>query len=57
MPEDLRQRVLPGGILRIDPVQKTTDAGLYTCWARNKQGQTARRTGEVAVIGMKISNK
>ncbi|XP_039300618.1 LOW QUALITY PROTEIN: Down syndrome cell adhesion molecule-like protein Dscam2, partial [Nilaparvata lugens] len=50
LPEDLRQRVLPGGILKISPVQKASDAGLYTCWARNKQGQTARRTGEVTVI-------
>ncbi|RZF37195.1 hypothetical protein LSTR_LSTR017473 [Laodelphax striatellus] len=53
LPEDLRQRVLPGGILKISPVQKASDAGLYTCWARNKQGQTARRTGEVTVIGMR----
>ncbi|XP_073976308.1 Down syndrome cell adhesion molecule 2 isoform X2 [Rhodnius prolixus] len=51
LPDDLRQKVIPStGVLIINPVQKNADAGLYTCWARNKQGQTARRNGEVTVI-------
>ncbi|XP_046679186.1 Down syndrome cell adhesion molecule-like protein Dscam2 isoform X3 [Homalodisca vitripennis] len=49
LPDDLRQKVI-GGTLMISPVQKSADAGVYTCWARNKQGQSARRSGEVAVI-------
>lgn len=52
LPEDTRQRVTPTGELKIAGVQKSSDAGVYTCWARNKQGQSARRSGEVAVIGM-----
>lgn len=51
LPEDLRQKVLPDGTLQINPVEKKADSGVYTCWARNKQGQTARRSGEVTVIG------
>lgn len=52
LPEDLRQKVNPTtGVLVIDPVQKGPDAGLYTCWAKNKQGQTAKRSGEISVIG------
>ncbi|XP_014291200.1 cell adhesion molecule Dscam2 isoform X4 [Halyomorpha halys] len=51
LPEDLRQKVNPStGVLVIDPVQKGPDAGLYTCWAKNKQGQTAKRSGEISVI-------
>lgn len=51
LPDDLRQRVTPDGTLEVQPVQKADDAGVYTCWARNKQGHVARRSGEVAVIG------
>ncbi|XP_073976320.1 Down syndrome cell adhesion molecule 2 isoform X11 [Rhodnius prolixus] len=55
LPDDLRQKVIPStGVLIINPVQKNADAGLYTCWARNKQGQTARRNGEVTVIAGRI---
>ncbi|XP_024084690.1 Down syndrome cell adhesion molecule-like protein Dscam2 [Cimex lectularius] len=51
LPEDLRQKVISStGLLIINPVQTSADAGVYTCWARNKQGQTARRSGEVKVI-------
>jgi len=39
------------GTLVINPVEKATDAGVYTCTAKNKQGHSARRSGEVAVIG------
>lgn len=51
LPDDLRQKVLRDGTLMISSVQKHGDAGVYTCWARNKQGHSARRSGDVAVIG------
>lgn len=51
LPDDLRQKVLSDGTLMISSVQKKGDAGVYTCWARNKQGHSARRSGDVAVIG------
>lgn len=51
LPDDLRQKVLSDGTLQISSVQKKGDAGVYTCWARNKQGHSARRSGDVAVIG------
>uniref|UniRef100_A0A1B0DK51 Ig-like domain-containing protein n=1 Tax=Phlebotomus papatasi TaxID=29031 RepID=A0A1B0DK51_PHLPP len=50
LPDDIRQKVQPDGSLIISPVQKTDDSGVYTCWARNKQGHSARRSGEVTVI-------
>ncbi|XP_032686646.1 Down syndrome cell adhesion molecule-like protein Dscam2 isoform X6 [Odontomachus brunneus] len=50
LPDDLRQKVLLDGTLMISSVQKKGDAGVYTCWARNKQGHSARRSGDVAVI-------
>ncbi|XP_018569506.1 Down syndrome cell adhesion molecule-like protein Dscam2 [Anoplophora glabripennis] len=50
LPDDLRQKVLADGTLVINPVEKKADSGVYTCWARNKQGQNARRSGEVNVI-------
>ncbi|CRL00266.1 CLUMA_CG013539, isoform A [Clunio marinus] len=50
LPEDIRQKVQTDGTLMIHPVQKKDDSGVYTCWARNKQGQSARRSGEVNVI-------
>lgn len=51
LPDNLRQKVLPDGTLMISSVQKNGDPGVYTCWARNKQGHSARRSGDVAVIG------
>ncbi|XP_072391711.1 cell adhesion molecule Dscam2 isoform X1 [Diabrotica undecimpunctata] len=50
LPDDLRQKVLGDGTLVISPVEKKADSGVYTCWARNKQGHSARRSGEVNVI-------
>ncbi|CAH0547661.1 unnamed protein product [Brassicogethes aeneus] len=50
LPDDLRQKVLVDGTLVISPVEKKADSGVYTCWARNKQGHSARRSGEVSVI-------
>uniref|UniRef100_A0A1B0GKQ0 Down syndrome cell adhesion molecule-like protein Dscam2 n=2 Tax=Lutzomyia longipalpis TaxID=7200 RepID=A0A1B0GKQ0_LUTLO len=44
LPDDIRQKVQPDGSLVISPVQKTDDSGVYTCWARNKQGHSARRS-------------
>ena len=51
LPDDIRQKVQSDGSLVISPVQKQDDSGVYTCWARNKQGHSARRSGEVTVIG------
>jgi hypothetical protein len=51
LPEDIRQKVDGEGTLTIFPVQKSEDSGVYTCWAKNKQGLSARRSGEVKVIG------
>lgn len=51
LPEDIRQKVQTDGSLIVSPVQKKDDSGVYTCWARNKQGHSARRSGEVSVIG------
>lgn len=51
LPEDIRQKVQPDGSLVISPVQKNDDSGTYTCWARNKQGHSARRSADVNVIG------
>ncbi|XP_023703051.1 Down syndrome cell adhesion molecule-like protein Dscam2 isoform X3 [Cryptotermes secundus] len=50
LPDDLRQKVQGDGMLVITPVQKATDAGVYTCSAKNKQGHSAKRSGEVTVI-------
>lgn len=54
LPDDIRQKVQNDGSLLITPVQKKDDSGVYTCWARNKQGHSARRSGEVSVIGQFI---
>ncbi|XP_057341457.1 cell adhesion molecule Dscam2 isoform X3 [Microplitis mediator] len=50
LPDNLRQKVLPDGTLVVSSVQKESDTGTYTCWARNKQGHSARRSGDVTVI-------
>ncbi|XP_034940449.1 Down syndrome cell adhesion molecule-like protein Dscam2 isoform X4 [Chelonus insularis] len=50
LPDNLRQKVLSDGTLVVSSVQKELDTGTYTCWARNKQGHSARRSGDVTVI-------
>ena len=55
LPIDIRQKVEMDGTLLISPVQKKSDSGIYTCWAKNKQGHSARRSGEVNVIGKQFS--
>jgi hypothetical protein len=55
LPDDLRQKLQSDGTLVITPVQKATDAGVYTCSAKNKQGHSAKRSGEVTVIGKILS--
>ncbi|CAG5100528.1 Similar to Dscam2: Down syndrome cell adhesion molecule-like protein Dscam2 (Drosophila melanogaster) [Cotesia congregata] len=50
LPDNLRQKVLPDGTLVVSSVQKESDTGTYTCWARNKQGHSARRSGDITVI-------
>ncbi|XP_048515678.1 Down syndrome cell adhesion molecule-like protein Dscam2 isoform X2 [Athalia rosae] len=50
LPNDMRQKVLADGTLIVSTVQKQGDSGVYTCWATNKQGHSARRSGDVAVI-------
>lgn len=51
LPDNIRQKVMPDGTLMVSSVQKDGDTGTYTCWARNKQGHSARRSGDVTVIG------
>ncbi|XP_043277030.1 Down syndrome cell adhesion molecule-like protein Dscam2 isoform X3 [Venturia canescens] len=50
LPDNIRQKVMPDGTLVVSSVQKDGDTGTYTCWARNKQGHSARRSGDVTVI-------
>ncbi|XP_044016886.1 Down syndrome cell adhesion molecule-like protein Dscam2 isoform X3 [Aphidius gifuensis] len=50
LPDNLRQKVMDDGTLIVLSVQKESDTGTYTCWARNKQGHSARRSGDVTVI-------
>ncbi|EEB16564.1 down syndrome cell adhesion molecule, putative [Pediculus humanus corporis] len=50
LPVEIRQNVESDGTLVIMSVQKETDVGVYSCWAKNKQGKSARRSAEVAVI-------
>ncbi|KAK0088951.1 hypothetical protein PV325_010139, partial [Microctonus aethiopoides] len=50
LPDNLRQKVMSDGTLMVSSVQKEADTGTYTCWARNKQGHSARRSGDVTVI-------
>lgn len=55
LPDNIRQKVMPDGTLVVSSVQKEVDTGTYTCWARNKQGHSARRSGDVTVIGKAVN--
>uniref|UniRef100_T1IRM3 Down syndrome cell adhesion molecule-like protein Dscam2 n=1 Tax=Strigamia maritima TaxID=126957 RepID=T1IRM3_STRMM len=50
LPVSHLQVVFPNGTLKVLSVQRGDDAGIYTCIARNKQGQSARREMEVMVL-------
>lgn len=49
-----RQRAFGNGTLIIDQVQRSADAGTYTCQAQNRQKQSARKEVEVQVLGEKF---
>jgi hypothetical protein len=51
LPINRRQSVFPNGTLIIENVQRQSDAGTYTCVARNAQGYTSRGNLEVQVMG------
>lgn len=50
LPINRRQRVYNNGTLIIEQLQRSEDAGTYTCMASNKQKQTARRNVEIQVL-------
>lgn len=51
LPLNNRQRLQFNGTLIIDPVDKSSDAGLYTCEARGQNGLTARQSLQLGIIG------
>lgn len=50
LPINRRQKAYANGTLIIEQLQRTEDAGTYTCMAQNKQKQTARRNVEIQVL-------
>ncbi|XP_072160841.1 cell adhesion molecule Dscam1 [Bemisia tabaci] len=50
LPMNRRQRVYSNGTLVIEQVQRSSDAGMYTCQAQNRQKYTARRDVEIQVL-------
>lgn len=52
LPINRRQRVYNNGTMVIEQLQRSEDAGTYTCMAWNKQKQNYRRNVELQVIGM-----
>lgn len=50
LPINRRQRAYANGTLVIEQLQRSEDAGTYTCMAQNKQKQTARRNVEIQVL-------
>lgn len=54
LPVNRRQRAFGNGTLIIDQVQRSADAGTYTCQAQNRQKQSARKEVEVQVLGEKF---
>jgi len=50
LPVNLRQKVYANGTLTIDNVQRQTDAGTYTCQAKNHHGHSSRRDVDIQVL-------
>ena len=51
LPINRRHLVFPNGTLVIEKVQSGVDGGSYRCEATNKQGNTARGTAQITVMG------
>ena len=51
MPINRRHLVFPNGTLVIEKVQSGVDGGSYMCEATNKQGEMARGTAQITVMG------
>jgi hypothetical protein len=52
LPLNSRQRLYPfNGSLTIDPLDKSSDAGLYSCEARGQNGLTARQSLQLNILG------
>uniref|UniRef100_A0A8D8LZQ1 Down syndrome cell adhesion molecule-like protein Dscam2 n=1 Tax=Cacopsylla melanoneura TaxID=428564 RepID=A0A8D8LZQ1_9HEMI len=49
LPLDMRHKVLPNGVLKIETVNKLTDSGTYLCQAKNHEKQVYRRDVQVYV--------
>lgn len=52
LPVNLRQKVYSNGTLTIEEVQRQTDAGTYTCQAKNHHGHLSRRDVEIQILSM-----
>lgn len=52
LPINRRHLVFSNGTLVIEKVQSGVDGGSYRCEATNKQGNTARGTAQITVMGM-----
>lgn len=50
LPINRRQKAYNNGTLVIEQLQRTEDAGTYTCMAQNKLKQTSRRNVEIQVL-------
>jgi hypothetical protein len=52
LPLNGRQRLHPfNGSLTIDPLDKSSDAGLYSCEARGQNGLSARQSLQLNILG------
>lgn len=52
LPVNLRQKVYANGTLAVDQVQRQSDAGTYTCQAKNHHGHSSRRDVEIQVLSV-----
>ena len=51
-PLNSRRQLYPfNGSLTIDPLDKSSDAGLYSCEARGQNGLTARQSLQLNILG------